>query len=89
MPFLLEASGSPGSYHVWIFLSRTKTYNAYRFIRQVKAEAGIKCEVFPKQKHLGRMENTAIWLRSPYVLIRSVGKVCILEPDTFEPIEEL
>jgi hypothetical protein len=33
IPFLLEASGSMDSYHIWIFLSRTRTYNAYRFYK--------------------------------------------------------
>jgi hypothetical protein len=32
IPFLLEASGSMDSYHIWIFVSKTGTYNAYRFI---------------------------------------------------------
>ena len=29
IPFLLESSGSPNSYHVWILLRPTKTHNAY------------------------------------------------------------
>ena len=30
IPFLLEASGSPNSYHIWVSGNKTKTYNAYR-----------------------------------------------------------
>ena len=41
IPFLLEASGSIDSYHLWVFLSKTKTYNAYRFIRQINSEAKV------------------------------------------------
>ena len=55
IPFLLEASGSPNSYHIWIFLNKTKTYNAYSFIRQVKSESELDCEVWPKQKTLGSL----------------------------------
>ncbi len=88
VPFLLEASGSPGSYHVWIFLSRTKTYNAYRFIRQVKAEAGIKCEVFPKQKTFGKDGKYGNLVKIPICVNQKCGgRSVFLNPDTFGPIE--
>lgn len=88
VPFLLEASGSPGSYHVWIFLSRTKTYNAYRFVRQVKAEAGIKCEVFPKQKTFGKDGKYGNLVKIPICVNQKCGgRSVFLNPDTFEPIE--
>lgn len=88
VPFLLEASGSPGSYHVWVFLSRTKTYNAYRFIRQVKAEAGIKCEVFPKQKTFGKDGKYGNLVKIPICVNQKCGgRSVFLDPDTFEPIE--
>jgi hypothetical protein len=88
VPFLLEASGSPGSYHVWVFLSRTKTYNAYRFIRQVKAEAGIKCEVFPKQKTFGKDGKYGNLVKIPICVNQKCGgRSVFLSPDTFEPIE--
>lgn len=88
VPFLLEASGSPGSYHVWIFLSRTKTYNAYRFIRQVKVEAGIKCEAFPKQKTFGKDGKYGNLVKIPICVNQKCGgRSVFLNPDTFEPIE--
>ena len=88
VPFLLEASGSPGSYHVWIFLSRTKTYNAYRFIRQVKAEAGIKCEVFPKQKTFGKDGKYGNLVKIPICVNLKCGERSVfLDPGTFEPFE--
>lgn len=88
VPFLLEASGSPGSYHVWVFLSRTKTYNAYRFVRQVKAEAGIKCEVFPKQKTFGKDGKYGNLVKIPICVNQKCGgRSVFLDPDTFEPIE--
>ena len=59
--YQLEASGSIGSYHIWIFLSPTNTRNAYLFARKISRLAsvdGIEC--FPKQatiigKQLGSM----------------------------------
>jgi hypothetical protein len=45
IPFWLEASGSPNSYHVWILLKPAKTSNAFVFIREIGDEAGIECEV--------------------------------------------
>jgi hypothetical protein len=89
VPFLLEASGSQGSYHVWIFHTKTKTYNAYRFIRQLMAEAGIKCEVFPKQKSLkdknGKYGNL---VKIPMCVNQKTGaRSVFLNPDTFEPLE--
>ncbi|NYT08672.1 MAG: hypothetical protein GKC09_01845, partial [Methanosarcinales archaeon] len=89
IPFLLEASGSPDSYHIWIPLSRTRTFNAYRFIRQLNAEANVKCEEFQKQKSLkdknGKYGNQ---VKLPVCFhLKSGGWSAFLDADTFEPIE--
>jgi hypothetical protein len=89
IPFLVEASGSKDSYHVWIFVARTKTYNAFVFIRQVNAEAGINCECWPKQKGLhdknGKYGNL---LKIPICYHqKSAGWSAFIDPDTFEPLE--
>lgn len=88
VPFLLEASGSRGSWHVWIFHPKTKTYNAYRFIRQVRAEAGIKCEVFPKQRAMGKDGKYGNLVKVPICINLKCGERSVfLDPETFEPLE--
>jgi hypothetical protein len=86
IPFLLEASGSSNSYHIWIFTAKTRTYNAYRFIRQVATESGMKCEVWPKQKklHKGRYGNP---VKFPICINKKTGNRSVfLNPDTFDPL---
>jgi len=88
VPFLLEASGSPNSYHIWIFFKRTKTYNAYVFMRQIVSEAGIKCEIFPKQKALNKDSRYGNQVKIPLGINRKTGaRSQFLDPLTFEPLE--
>ena len=89
IPFRLEASGSVDSYHFWIFLSRTSTYNAHRFIRQINSEAKVDCEAWPKQKSLyskdakyGNLVKLPICYHQ-----KSAGRSAFLDADTFEPLE--
>ncbi len=49
IPYMLEASGSAHSYHVWLFLDPVKANKAKMFGKMIMKEAGIKCELFPKQ----------------------------------------
>jgi Uncharacterized protein conserved in bacteria len=49
IPFLLEASGSPFSYHVWIFTEPVKAIKVKKFGDLVIKELKIDCEFFPKQ----------------------------------------
>lgn len=86
LPFLLEASGSPDSYHIWIFLAKTRTYNAYRFIRQINSEAGLKCEAWPKQKSLrGKYGNL---VKLPICLnLKTGNRSVFLDPNTFRPLD--
>ena len=86
IPFLLEASGSPNSYHIWVLLKPTKTCNAYRFSRQIAAEAGIKCEIFPKQKGLNGDSKYGNLVKVPLGVNRKTGvKSQFLDSITFEP----
>ena len=77
------------SYHFWIFLSKTRTYNAYRFIRQINSEAKVDCEAWPKQKSLhskdakyGNLVKLPICYHQ-----KSGGRSAFLDADTFEPLE--
>lgn len=50
VPYLLEASGTPFSYHVWVFVKPVEAVKAREFGRDVLKHLGIKkMEVFPKQ----------------------------------------
>ena len=91
IPFLLEASGSIDSYHLWILLSKTSTYNAFRFIRQLNADAKVDCECWPKQKSLkdknGKFGNL---VKLPVCYHnKSKSLSAFLDADTFEPLEGL
>lgn len=54
IPFLLEKSGSPHSYHIWVFLRPVDGKKAKKFATMIKKESGIDCEVFPKQEEIGK-----------------------------------
>ena len=86
IPFILEASGSPHSYHIWIILSPTKTYNAYRFIRQIVSEAEIDSEVFPKQKSNDKTKYGNL-IKLPYGKnLKNSNWSSYIDPDTDERI---
>jgi hypothetical protein len=90
VPYLIELSGSPNSYHIWILLSPTRTYNAFRFIRQVASEAEIDmtiCEVFPKQKELAGKSKYGNLVKLPYGKNLKTGKwATFIDPDSGESI---
>ena len=91
IPYLLEASGSADSYHVWVFLVPTRTYNAFKFSRQIAAEAGIKCEIWPKQQSVksarGQFGNP---VKLPLCYHNKTGRRSqFLDPQTFEPLKDV
>lgn len=87
--FLLESSGTPGSYHVWVSFKRTKTYNAYHFMRQVTREANVEgVEIWPKQQHLDKNGKYGNLVKMPICLHRKTGNRSVfVDADTFEPLE--
>ena len=88
IPFMLESSGSPDSYHVWIFLAKTRTLNAFKFVRKVVSEADVKnYEAFPKQKKLENGKYGNLVKLPICVNKRSGNRSMFLDPDTFEPLE--
>jgi hypothetical protein len=91
IPYLLEASGSADSYHVWVFLVPTRTYNAFKFSRQVAVEADIKCEIWPKQQSIdsarGQFGNP---VKLPLCYHNKSGRRSeFLDPQTFEPLVDV
>lgn len=92
IPYLLEASGSADSYHVWVFLVPTRTYNAFKFSRQISSEAGIKnYEIWPKQQGI---DSARAQFGNPVKLPlcyhnKSGRRSEFLDPQTFEPLEDI
>jgi len=89
IPYLLESSGGPDSYHIWVFIKNTKTRNAYMFMRQIVAESGIKCgEIWPKQKKLDNNRSYGNPVKMPLCIHRRWDKRSqFIDPQTFQPIE--
>lgn len=54
IPYLCEESGSPHSYHIWVFVKPINGKIAKHFAHELQKEAGIECEVFPKQSSIGK-----------------------------------
>lgn len=90
VPSVLEASGSPGSYHLWVLFKRTRTYNAYRFMRQVASEAKVKgIEIFPKQKKVSG-DRYGNLVKLPVGINQKNGaRSAFIDAETFEPLEGL
>jgi hypothetical protein len=89
IPVLVEASGSPGSFHVWIPIVPAPTYTVHKFMKQLLHDAGIKdAEVYPKQKSLkscGR--SCGNFVKMPLGINRSSGvRSYFLDPKTLQPV---
>jgi len=91
IPYLLESSGSPDSYHIWVFLVPTKTNNAFEFSRWLAKAAKLgKCEVWPKQRGYSdrRGKDYGNLVKLPLAYHNKTGRRSIfLDPVTFEPME--
>jgi len=70
----IEASGSPDSYHVWLFCEPVDAKDAYAYGRQIVERLGIEnVEVFPKQERIeeGGFGNL---MKLPLGIHRRVGQ---------------
>ncbi len=67
--YYVEESGSPNSYHVWVFIEETPVEDAYVFARSLIK--GVDVEVFPKQKKPKPYGNL---VKLPLGLNRKTGK---------------
>lgn len=93
VPFLFEASGSPNSYHIWVFLKKTVTLNAFMFAQQIAFEANFKGEIFPKQDCLPDIpddiskKTLGNLVKCPLGVNRKSGvRSQFLNPDVYNPI---
>jgi hypothetical protein len=65
IPYLLEASGSPHSYHIWVFVELVDGRIARQFALDIKKEVGIECEVFPKQDKIDKRSGYGNLVKVP------------------------
>jgi hypothetical protein len=91
IPFLIEASGSPDSYHLWIFLTPTKTFNAFCVARMLARAAGVKCkEIWPKQEGYAEKTEYGNLVKLPLAYHNGAKtRSCFLDPETLEPLEHI
>ena len=83
IPFLLEGSGSPNSYHIWLFFWPTMAVDAKNFMLALQREAGIDCEIFPKQTVLDK-KGPGNQVKLPICLSKKSGRPSmLLDPDGF------
>jgi len=89
IPFLVEDSGSLDSYHIWVFFHKTKTYNAYTFMKQVAMKAKVKkIEIWPKQKKITKKHKYGNLLKIPLCYHNKSGRrSAFIDPDTLQPLE--
>lgn len=50
IPFFFERSGTPHSYHLWIFLVPVDVTKAHYYFRDIVKDMDVDCEIYPKQR---------------------------------------
>ena len=81
IPYITEASGSEHSYHVWILVMPVKAMIAKSFGNQIMKDAGIKCEVFPKQASLSKNSAYGNLVKLPFAVNKKSGKRSMIQVD--------
>lgn len=90
IPYLIEASGSPDSYHIWIFCYPISTLTGYKFVNLIKNLAKVECETFPKQKMIDVKTGYGNFVKPPLGINRKNGnKSLLLNKITLEPEEKV
>jgi hypothetical protein len=69
IPYLIEKSGSPHSYHIWIFVEPVSGAKASLFALTIAKDSGVDCEVYPKQEEIGK-DGFGNLLKIPFALHR-------------------
>jgi hypothetical protein len=86
--FVLEASWSPDSYHIWIPLAKPFPLKlAKSFATAVVREAGVDVEYYPKQANIKKLGNA---LKIPGVINRKTRvRSHFLDPETLAPLDSV
>lgn len=79
VPYITEASGSQHSYHIWIVLKQVKAMIAKEFGKQILKDAGVKCEMFPKQATLRKNDGYGNLVKLPFGINKRNGKRSMLQ----------
>lgn len=81
LPYITEASGSPHSYHIWLVLKPVKAMIAKAFGKEIMNDAGIKCEIFPKQGSLRKNDGYGNLIKLPFGINKRNGKRSMFQID--------
>ena len=73
IPYIIEHSGSPNSYHFWLFLEHCDVSKAHTF-GQILTK-GLNCEVYPKQTHFNPEKPYGNLVKLPCGLNRKNGGI--------------
>jgi len=79
IPYITEASGSLHSYHIWIVIKPVKASIAKAIGQQMVKDAGIKCEVFPKQATIKQGRGYGNLVKLPFGINRRNGKRSMIQ----------
>jgi len=90
IPFTVEASGSKHSYHVWVLLQPVNAKKAKQFGKLILKDAGVKCELFPKQAVISK-NGYGNAIKLPFALHRSNGNTSkiMVNGEFVEDFEEM
>ncbi len=90
LPYIVEASGSKHSYHIWILLQPVKAKIAKQFGKLILKDAGVKCELFPKQELVSR-KGYGNAIKLPFALHKKTGNTSkiMINGEFVEDFEEL
>lgn len=68
--YLVESSGSPHSYHIWLFIEEVAVEKAYYFANAIAKEAGFDGEVNPKQRTWNKDNQYGNLVKLPFAFHR-------------------
>jgi len=66
LKYLVESSGTPHSYHIWLFIKEVEVGKAYHFANLIAKESGFDGEVNPKQRTWNRDNQYGNLVKLPF-----------------------